>query len=169
MAAFIQGLCLAVTIFFLGSCKEMAEVFEEQFSQPPHKTIRIRDSDKTWFAQISDINGQDVLLALTKVQPDPSSFTKSYIEDLMQSVYALGPVKGNAINLKLYSGALDYWTGSGDYYILFVLPDKSLSTITWAYLSKEMHSIYATSTQLYNTDFLPPYKLNLDISGMMPF
>jgi hypothetical protein len=149
----------------------MSKVLEEQFPQPLYKVIKIRDNSDTWPAQISSINGQDVLLALTSKQPDsdPSIFTKTYFESLMRSVYALGPVKGNAINLRLYSGTGDYWTGSGSYWILFVLPDKALNTITWVYLSKEMHGIYAETTQLYNTDFMPPYQLNLDISGVMPF
>jgi hypothetical protein len=148
----------------------MSEMLEERFPQPQHKTIRIRDNSTTLPAQIHSINGQDVLLALTTSRnSDPTKFTKAYFESLMRSVYALGPVKGNAINLKLYSGTGDYWTGSGDYWILFVLPDKALSTITWVYLSKERHNIYAESTQLYNTDFMPPYELDLDISGVMPF
>jgi hypothetical protein len=124
-----------------------------------------------WPAQISDINGQDVILALTVSPPNlsPDQFTLKYVESLMKSIFALGPVKGNAINLKLYYGTANYWTGSGDYYILFILPDKALNTITWVYLAKEKHLVYEAATQLYNTDFLPPYKLNLDISGVMPF
>jgi hypothetical protein len=173
MRTWIQVLCFAVFIIFLGSCNDATEALgkmvDKQFEKPPHKTIKIKDVDNTWPAKISDINGQDVLLALTSSEPDPTQFTAAYVESLMRSVFALGPVKDNTINLKLYSGTLDYWTGSGDYWILFVLPNKSLSKITSVYLSNGSYRIYSENTLLYNTDFMPPYQLNLDLSGVLPF
>jgi hypothetical protein len=163
--------CLWVAFFvvFLGSCNEVTAVLDEEFQQPSHKTIKIRDIDENWPAQISDIAGRDVLLTLTASAPAMGNFTLGYVESLTKFAFALGPVKGNAINLKLYSGTADYWTGSGNYWIVFVLPDKSLSTISHVYLSKVPHNIYAENTQLYNIDFMPPFEVTLDISGIMLF
>jgi hypothetical protein len=171
----LYRLVILVFTVFVASCSEVASQvagkLEEQFKQPPHRTITIKDIDQTWPARISDINGQDVLLALVTQQPSlqPNAFDASYVESLMKSIYALGPVRDNMTRLKLYSSTANYWTGSGSYWILFVLPDKALTTITWVYLSKGPHSIYAEDTQLYNIDFMPPVNLNLDISGIVPF
>ena len=180
MKTYFQCLCLAAIAIFFGSCNEVSEmfeqVFEEQFPQPPHRTIKIKDDVSNTLPtspRISDINGKDVLLMLTDAQPtlDQSFLTADYFTKLMESVFALGPVKTNAINLKLYTGTMDYWTGSGDYWIIFVLPNKALSRITSVYLSKNRHHIYEENTQLYNIDFLPPYNadLDIDISGALPF
>jgi hypothetical protein len=174
MRTWIQALCLVVFTTFFVSCyeivDEIAGMLEEQFPQPPHKTIKIKDSSgsENWPVHISEIAGQDVLLALTDKQPNPSNLD---VESIMTSqVYALGEVrKDGTINLKLFHNVGDYWTGSGNYWIFFVLPDKSLSTITWLYMSKGSHNIYAENTQLYNTDFVGPIVLDIDISGVVPF
>jgi hypothetical protein len=166
MRMYLPALCLVVFTTFLASCDAMSEMLEKQFPQPTRKTIRIRDDPYSPddSAKMSDID-QDVLLVLTKVQPDPNMFTVSYIEFLKRTeVCALNRVN----NLKLFENVVNYWTGSGTYWIFFVLPDKSLSRITWLYRSKGQHLIDAETTLLYNTDFEHPMKLDLDISGMIP-
>jgi hypothetical protein len=169
MRMYVPALCLVIFTTFLASCDAVSEVLEEQFPQPPHKTIKIRDSSnsKNWPVKIDELaqmKGQDVLLALTKIQPDPKKFADtSYVESLITSVYALNNIGMIRSGLKLYSGTLNYWTGSGDYWVIFVLPDKSLSKISSLYLSKGKHHIYAENTQLYNIDFLGPIELDLEI------
>jgi hypothetical protein len=158
----LYGLCLTVFIILLGSC-EAAESF---FEQPPHKTIVVTDSDAAYPARISDINNKTILLALSSGKPDPNNID---INTLMDSVYTIGRVTRNKINLKLYSGAADYWTGSGYYWILFVLPDGRAEHISLGYISKQPHNFYAENTYLNNIDFMPPIDLNLDISSVLPF
>jgi hypothetical protein len=169
MRMYVPALCLVIFTTFLASCDAVSEVLEEQFPQPPHKTIKIRDSSNSenWpvnIRELSKMKDQDVLLALTPNQPDPKEFINaSYVEKLITSVYALNRISRISSGLPLHSGTLDYWTGSGNYWVIFVLPDRSLSKISSLYLSKGRHHIYADTTQLYNVDFLGPIELNLEI------
>jgi hypothetical protein len=159
---YIYVLCLAVLIFSLVSCDEVMDFLE----QPPHKTIIISDSDTSYPAQIKDINNKVILLALTDIRPVPQSIE---VSKLMNSVYTIGKVSNNKINLKLYSNAIDYWKGGGDYWILFLLPDGRAEHISLVYISKQPHNFYAENTYLNNIDFMPPVDIDFDTSGILPF
>jgi len=78
-------------------------------------------------------------------------------------------VQNNTIKLKIFSGALKYWTGTGSYWVFFVIPEGE--TITHLYMSKEGHYFSTKTTYLVNTDFQPPILLDppIDISGTLPF
>ncbi|MDR2658609.1 MAG: hypothetical protein LBC27_01280 [Spirochaetaceae bacterium] len=149
-------------IISLVSCDDLEEFFE----QPAHKTIIISDSDPDYAARISEINNKTILLALTTVRPVPQSIDMS---ELLNSVYTIGKVTRNKINLKLYSNGVDYWTGNGSYWIIFVLPDGRADYISWAYISKQPHNFYAENTYLNNIDFMPPVFVDMDTSGILPF
>jgi hypothetical protein len=162
MKCYIYKLYIAILLVPLVSCSDVMDFLE----QPTHKTIIISDSDSDYPAQIKDINNKTILLALTTIRPVPQTIKMS---ELMSSVYTIGKVTRNKINLKLYSNGIDYWTGDGSFWVIFVLPDERAEHISWAYASKQPHSFYAENTYLNNIDFMPPVDINIDTSGMLPF
>jgi hypothetical protein len=158
---FVMIAVLGISVF--GSCsEEISKLFEES----PNKAIVITDQDLSYATKIRDINSKVIFLALVELRP---SFTNINMSDLMNSIYSIGRIKNNKIELKLYSGSAAYWTGTGNYWILFILPDGRAEHISHIYLSKEPHDFYDEDTYLINTDFMPPVAIDLDISGVLPF
>jgi hypothetical protein len=159
----INWFCIAIFIVFTGSCSEIAEFL----NQPGHKGVVVTDSDLTWQARIREINGKTIFLVLVKNKPAIDTIN---LQSLMKtSIYSIDKVISNKIDFKLYTGELDYWTGSGEYYVLFVVPDKRAENVSQIYLSKQRHDFYAETTRMTNIDFMPPVDMNIDISGILPF
>jgi hypothetical protein len=159
----ILWICLAGFAIFTGSCGEMSEFLK----QPPHKSIIITDSDPNWTARIKEINNTSIFLALIKNKPDINNLNASSL--IKNSVYSIDDVRNNRINFKLYTGELNYWTGNGEYWVVFVVPDKRLEHISYVYASKQRHNFYAEETRLTNVDFMPAVKTNIDLGGLLPF
>jgi hypothetical protein len=153
---------LVLLTLFLGSCEDIEEFIEQR----PYKTITISDSDPEWTAHISDVNNKTILLALTPKKPKESDMNSELFKT---SIYAIGKVTNNKIHLRLYHNEAKYWTGNGNYWVVFVLPDGRAEHISWMYISKQMHNFYAEDTYLTNIDFMPPVDIDYDTKDMMPF
>lgn len=153
---------LALLTIFLGSCEAVKDFVE----QPEHKTITISDSDPEWTARISEINNKTIILALTPQQPTGADISPMLFRTF---VYAMGKVTGNKIYLKLYENEITYWTGSGNYWVVFFLPDESGRHISLMYVSKQAYDFYAENTYLTNEDFMPPVDIDLDTAYILPF
>jgi hypothetical protein len=160
-------LLLLCTVFFV-SCENnnVEEKIKEFFERPPYKTITVSDSDPAWPARISDINNKVILLALSPKKPKESEINATLFKT---SVYTIGKVTGNKIRLKLYHNEIEYWTGNGNYWVVFVLPDGRVEHISWMYISKQPHNFYAENTYLTNIDFMPAVNINIDTTDMLPF
>jgi hypothetical protein len=132
-----------------------------------YKRIVIYDTDPLYKVQIKDLNGQRVILALWDAKTEPA-FDKITGEELMEKPFSIGEIKNSSIDLKL-SYMLDRWTDSGDYWVLFALPDKRGDKVSNGYISKEPHRIFKQTTWLFNGDFMLPVILNIDLTGVLPF
>jgi hypothetical protein len=155
------GLWIVVFSIFAFSCQQAANFLE----QPVNKTIVITDSDPAWLASIKKINGKDVFLALFESQPDVNAINASA---MIKSVYSIGKVTGNKIDLKLHYDGLDYWRGTGDYWVMFALMEPG-NRVSWVYSSKGMQNFSTQRTYLTNTDFMAPVNVDADINGVLPF
>jgi hypothetical protein len=141
----------------------------EFLEQPEHKNIIISDSKAEWQVQIKDINNKVILLSLLDSIPeDPTTLKKS---DLLNSnsIYTIGKVAKNRIMLKLYSRGVEYWTGKGSYYVIFLVSDEQDANKSTGYVSAGSYSFNATNTYLNNGNFSSPGTLNINIKGSLPF
>jgi hypothetical protein len=161
MKHYRYGLCIAVFSIFAVSCQQASDFL----GQSANKTIVITDSDPSDPTSIRRINGKDVFLALLESKPDVSAINASA---LIKSVYSIGKVTGNKIDLRLHYDGVDYWRGYGDYWVIFALLESG-NRISWAYASKSMKNFYAQRTYLTNTDFMAPVDVDIDINGVLPF
>jgi hypothetical protein len=172
MKRYIYILSFVVLFFSFVSCNKAAELFEQSMEfleQPAHKTIIISDSKADWPVQIKDINNKVILLSLlSSIPEDPATLKKS---DLLNSnsIYTIGKVSKNRIVLKLYNKTVEYWTGKGSYYVVFLASDAQDLNKSMGYVSTEAHSFNATNTYLNNGDFGGPLELNIDIRSSLPF
>ena len=153
---------LALLTIFQGSC----EAVEDFVEQPEHKTITISDSDPDWTARISDINDKTIILALMPLRPTAADITPRLFRNF---VYAMGKVTRNKIHLKLYKNRIEYWTGTGSYWVVFVLPDENATHISLMYVSKQAYGFYTDDTYLTNIDFMPPVDIDLETKYILPF
>jgi hypothetical protein len=187
-----------VLVFSFVSCGKAAEFIEqpaELLKQPEHKTITISDSTDgiipTWgnqdylkalynlfFSpmsyppQINDINDKIVIVSLLRDnlfeliwnnKLKKSDFLNS------KSIYSIGRVTNNKIHLKLYTNAVDYWTNTGSYHILFLISEEDASMISDVYFTPYSHNFSTANTSLNNTDFLGPVPVNIDMTDALPF
>jgi hypothetical protein len=155
------GLWIVVFSIFAFSCQQMNDFLE----QPANKTIVITDSDSEWLASIRNINGKDVFLALFESQPNVNLIN---VSAMIKSVYSIGNVAGNRIDLKLHYDGLDYWRGNGDYWVVFALLEPG-NRISGVYSSIQSKSFSAERTYMTNTDFIGPVPVNININGVLPF
>jgi hypothetical protein len=153
---------MVVLFMFMGACQGASDFL----MQPVNKTIVITDSDPKWDTRISDINGKMIFLALLESKPDVNAVN---ISALMKSVYCIGEVTGNKIDLRLYIDGIDYWRGNGDYWVLFALPNEPFDHISLVYASKAAQNFDEQRTYMTNTDFMQPVDADLDIVGVLPF
>ncbi|MDR2097049.1 MAG: hypothetical protein LBP37_00845 [Spirochaetaceae bacterium] len=154
-------------VFFV-SCENssLGGKIKEFIEQPPYKTITVSDSDPAWPARISDINNKVILLMLSSQEPKVSEINDTLFKT---SVYTIGKVTRNKISLKLYHNKIEYWTGNGNYWVVFVLPDGRAEHISWMYVSRQPHDFYDENTYLTNIDFMPAVNINIDTTDMLPF
>jgi hypothetical protein len=161
MKRYRYGFCIAVFFIFAVSCQQISDFLE----QPANKTILITDSDPSDPTSIRRINGKDVFLALLESKPDLSAINASA---LIKSVYSIGKVTGNKIDLRLHHEGVDYWSGSGDYWVIFAQLEND-NRISRAYASKNRKNFHSQRTYLTNTDFMAPVDVDIDINGVLPF
>jgi hypothetical protein len=134
--------------------------------RPENKSIVITDSDSTWPALIREMNGQPVFIALCDIEPDVDAISTS---DMMNTVYCMGEVTKDRIDFRLYDKKMEYWTASGDYWVLIALMNKPATRISRVYLSKKMIPFYSERTYLTNTDFMEPVDVDIEIDSIRPF
>jgi hypothetical protein len=172
MKRYIYILSFVVLVFSFVSCSKAAELFDQSMeflAQPEHKNIIISDSNAEWPVQIKDINNKIILLSLLGSKPDDLTTLKK--SDLLNSnsIYTIGKVSKNRIVLKLYNKTVEYWTGKGSYYVVFLTSDAQDANKSMGYISTAAHSFNATNTYLNNGDFAGPVELNININGALPF
>jgi hypothetical protein len=169
---YIYILSFTVLAFSFVSCNKAAELFEqpmEFLEQPAHKNIIISDSNAEGSVQIKNINNKVILLSLLGSMPEnPATLKKS---DLLNSnsIYTIGKVSKNRIVLKLYNRSVEYWTGRGSYYVVFLTSDEQDANKSTGYVSTGAHSFNASNTYLNNGDFLPLGTLDINITSSLPF
>jgi hypothetical protein len=192
-------LSFAVLVFSFVSCDKTMEFIEqpaELLKQPEHKTITISDSaddnypnwgvelelikglynwyfsPKSYPPQIKDINNKIVLVSLLRddlltLIMDGGLQKSDFLNS--KSIYTIGRVTNNKINLKLYTNGVDYWTGTGKYYILFLISENDASKLSDVYYSPMPHDFSTANTHLNNIDFLGPWPFSIDITDTLPF
>ncbi|GMO22696.1 MAG: hypothetical protein LBG79_01495 [Spirochaetaceae bacterium] len=151
------GFCFILSLFLFLSCS--SGIFEKH----DHKDLIISDTDPNYQVQIKDIEGKYIIVVLIEGTPNLNSLTA---DDIINSPYSIGRVKTGIINVRL-SKILDYWDGSGSYWIAFLLPTDNGRKVTLGYLSKGMTFFDQSITFVSNDDFDPPLPLNIDIGNML--
>ncbi|MDR2509691.1 MAG: hypothetical protein LBC77_03490 [Spirochaetaceae bacterium] len=148
---------IAAGLMFLGGC---GDLFQKQL----FKSVFITDITQSQ-PQIKSLEGDYIILALFETVPDLTQITGS---DLISMPYSIGRVDNGKINVRMSTG-VDYWSGSGNFWVAFFVPDGRAERISWAYLSTSEIEIKNETTYLYNNDFMPGSLINLDLSGFFPF
>jgi hypothetical protein len=129
------------------------------------KNIIITDIDPVYQVQIHALTDeQRIILVLwdAATQPNPNEIRS---DQLLKMPFSIGKIQNGVINVRL-SEQLDWWTGTGNYWILFLLVDQRGEKAYSGYISKEPHYINEKTTRIYNKDFMLPVTLNLDLSGV---
>ena len=152
--------CLVISaLLLLAQCKSVFQ--KEEFI-----SLMVSDTDTSYAAvQIKGIEGKYVLLALLKDLPIMDQITD---KDILEAPFSISKVENGVIDVRLYE-TINYWTEKGVFWVIFFLPDPSATKVSSAYLSKDPHDISAMRNYMSNNDFMPPFKFNLDLSGIVPF
>jgi hypothetical protein len=160
----VRAFLILLLPFTFSACKAsgVSNLFNE-----PYKKIMIADADPNYPVQINELTGNYIMLVLYDAKRDPS-FDNIDETELMTYPFALGKIENGVIDVKL-SEMLTYWTGEGNYWIMFFLPDGRGEKISNGYISKEPHYIHKDISYFNNKDFMLPVLLNLDLSGTLPF
>lgn len=155
----MKFISLLTLVICLCSCSEL-------ITKHPHKDIVISDTDMDYRSvRIKDIEGEYVIVVLIEGTPNLAGMG---VQDITNSPYSIGKVEKGIINVRL-SELVDYWDGSGSYWVAFFIPNGSATKISWGYCSKEAISLFQPVTYMSNKDFMPRIALNIDISGLLDF
>jgi hypothetical protein len=146
-------------LLFFAQCKSV-------FQKEEYLSLMISDTDTTYSAvQIKGLEGKYVLLALIKELPLMTQITD---KDILEAPFSISKIENGVIDVRLYE-TINYWTEKGVFWVVFFLPDPSATKVSSAYMSKDPHDISATRNYLSNNDFMPPFKFDIDLSGIVPF
>lgn len=159
-----RALKFGIFAVILGGVSSCQVVFEKQ----TYKRLIISDIDslpQSTAVSIQAIEGEYALVVLLANWPDLSKLS---VDQILSSPYAVTKVKDGIIDTKL-SAKFDYWDGAGAYWIVILLPDSRAETVSYGFLSKDVHSFFQKITYVSSMDIAPPVKLNLDLRGFIPF
>ena len=168
MRKLFTGLIIAC-VMTLSSCPDKLT-----FTTTPAYTVSIEDTTApTYDMRLGDINKDlFIIVALLKeVTPDWANTLSQ--EDLTGTAFSVNQIVNGHFETKLVKANLDYWAGSGSYWIAFVMADRRMDRVQLGYLSKE--KIYfpekGNLIKLTNLDFMGSVEMEIDISGMfyVPF
>ncbi|MDR2521116.1 MAG: hypothetical protein LBC72_00985 [Spirochaetaceae bacterium] len=139
------------------------------FDLSPSRTIVISESTvETADMHLSDIGPNDFML-LALLRDVGSDWAQNLqLADLTQTAFTIGRIENKKFERKLVNFNLDYWTGSGSYWIAFVMADGQMKYINLGYLSKQPVHISAKNpiTYLTNLDFAGNVEMKIDISDL---
>jgi hypothetical protein len=143
-------------------CAQCKSVFEKE----EYISLMISDTDTTYPAvQIKTLEGKYVLIALIKELPLMNQITD---KDILEAPFSISKIENGVIDVRLYE-TINYWTEKGVFWVVFFLPDPSATKVSNAYMSKDPHDISASRNYMSNNDFMPPFKFDIDLSGIVPF
>jgi len=111
--------------------------------------------------KISDFEEKYIILCLAETIPDIYSISMEYI---LECPYSITRVRDSIIDTKLTS-KLDYWDGTGAYWIVFLVPDNKMSKITAGYISKEAHDVSQKVIYASNDDFMKVIYEEIDVEN----
>jgi hypothetical protein len=147
----------------LAGCDRLSDVAPQASEQ---KRVDIKDTDLKHQFTIRSIPETDyILLALAESKPNVSN---PNISALMKSNVTIGKrSRAGFLDLPIYEGFLDYWTGSGSYWVVFVQLNSNATFASRIVISKEKMDFYDRTTYLRNVDFMLPLELDLDIGDIL--
>ena len=153
----------AVCIVFLTTCDKFT------FDMSPSRTIVISESSvPTAEMHLSDIDpNQFIILALLR-EVGSDWAANLQLADLTGTAFSIGRVENKKFERKLVNINLDYWVGSGSYWIAFVMADGQMKYVNLGYLSKQPVHISSKNpiTYLTNLDFAGNVEMKIDISDL---
>ncbi|MDR2601575.1 MAG: hypothetical protein LBC53_03880 [Spirochaetaceae bacterium] len=157
-------------VFFFSSC----EAFEDAltFNATPSHTIYISEHEnpKLGDMHLSSIGpDQFLILALIENLSEDGNWAEMLTrEDLTRVAFSVGQIVDGVFEKKLVDTGLNYWVGSGSYWIVFVMADGKMSKVELGYLSKQKVYIAKNShiTRLTNLDFMGSVQMLIDIADM---
>ena len=160
---------IAVCVITFSSCPENLT-----FTASPSRTISIRDTNaEVYEMRLNEINKNlFIIIALLKEVTTDWASTLSQ-DDLTETAFSVNQIENGYFETKFVKASLDYWVGSGSYWVAFVMADSRMTKIELGYLSKE--KIYfaenANHIELTNLDFMGSVEMEIDIKDMffVPF
>jgi hypothetical protein len=159
---------LVLTGIFAGCGATGSSLIDKLPENEKYKRIIIYDTDSAYQVQIHELREDErIILALWDAATEPV-LTDISGEELMTLPFAISKIQNNTLDVRL-SEQLDWWDGTGNYWVLFVVTDAPGTKVTVGYLSKEPRCIDKKTTYLFNKDFMLPAILDIDLTGVLPF